>query len=129
MKELGNKIKEIRGKESRAEFAKRHNIHPNTLQRWENGERQPDLEFLQRIVVEYKLSPEWLLLGQGEAKIPEPYPGSPMTVGSSYYGDLIDNFNELRKENSTLWGKIEKLTKENGELRIEIERLKSRTNI
>lgn len=126
MKELGNKIKQIRGKESRAEFAKKHNIHPNTLQRWENGERQPDLEFLKKLVIEYDLSPEWLFLGEGEIKTPPPYSGSPRTVGAAYYADLIDNFNELRKENSTLWGKIEKLTKENGELRVEIERLKNR---
>lgn len=63
MTDLGNKIKEIRGKQSRAEFAKKHNIHPNTLQRWENGERQPDLAFLQNLVTEYKLSPEWLFFG------------------------------------------------------------------
>ena len=125
---LGNKIKEIRGKESRAEFAQRHNIHPNTLQRWENDERQPELGFLRQLITEYKISPEWLLLDQGEAGIPEVLPGVSMTVASTHYINLIDNFNEIRKENSALWTKIEKLTRDNGELRIEIERLKNQIN-
>lgn len=126
MSTIGSKIREIRGKESRSEFALRYAIHPNTLMRWEKDERSPDVEFIKKIALAYQISPEWLISGQGEREAPALVPGEQQSVALIHYANLIDECNELRKENKHLWPKVEALTKENGELRVEIEKLKSK---
>jgi transcriptional regulator with XRE-family HTH domain len=128
MSSLGEKIKEIRGKESRTDFAARFAIHANTLLRWENGERQPDIEFLKKIILEYGISPEWLIFGEGEKDAPIAE-HEVQTIPRDYYANLLDENNELRKQNSYLWPKVEGLTKENGELRVEIEKLKAKISL
>ncbi len=126
MPTIGEKIKHLRGKESRSDFAARFNIHPNTLLRWENDERLPDFEFIKKLITEYVISPEWLVMDRGEKEAPATISGEPQTVASIHYANLIDEYNDLRKQNSYLWPKVEALTKENGELKVEIERLKAR---
>lgn len=125
MNSLGKKIKEIRGKESRADFAARFDIHANTLLRWENDERQPDIEFLKKIIHSYSISPEWLIMDKGEKDAPS-VEGEAQTVAAIHYIDIIDEYNEIRKQNSYLWPKVEALTKENGELKVELEKLKAK---
>ena len=126
MSTIGNKIREIRGKESRSEFAARFDIHPNTLMRWEKDERSPDVEFIKKVALSYQISPEWLISDRGERDAPAISPEEPQSVATIHYANLIDECNELRKENKHLWPKVEALTKENGELRVEIEKLKSK---
>ena len=135
MLSLGERIKEIRGKESRAAFAARFAIHANTLLRWENNERQPDAEFLIKIIRECKITPEWLLLGEGSKITPG---GRPMEsrLGNDQYTDLLDQNNEMRRE---LWrqnlalqreindknNQLLELTKQVCEKDMELERLRT----
>lgn len=63
---LGKRIRDLRGKESRVNFAESFLIAPSSLARWEAGESQPDMGFLIRLVSAYGLSLEWLITGEGE---------------------------------------------------------------
>lgn len=65
MQEVGERLKLVRSSESQEAFAARFGVHRNTLARWESGERTPDLEFLQRLVNELGVSPDWVLTGRG----------------------------------------------------------------
>lgn len=46
---------------SRDGFASRYGIHANTLARYEQGERTPDLTFLRELAADYHASWDWLM--------------------------------------------------------------------
>lgn len=60
---IGQRILEIRGKEARHSFAKKLNIGTATLQRYENDERTPDLDFLLKLQDLTGLSLDFLVTG------------------------------------------------------------------
>ena len=62
---IGDRLRIVRGKESLPSFAKRFNIHKNTLARYEKGESQPDSAFLQQICADFDVTPLWILIGDG----------------------------------------------------------------
>lgn len=63
--ELGDRIREIRGKTNITSFCNQFGIHRNTLPRYESGERLPDAGFLKSLCEAYSLHADWLLLGEG----------------------------------------------------------------
>jgi transcriptional regulator with XRE-family HTH domain len=63
--EIGLRIRSLRGKVSREEFARSLQIHPQTLVRYEKGERTPDAIVIARICSETRVSLSWLLFGEG----------------------------------------------------------------
>lgn len=62
----GSRLKQVRGRLSRDEFAPLLGVHKQTLMRYENGQRCPDAEFLASLALRFDLNCEWLLLGRGE---------------------------------------------------------------
>lgn len=69
---LGARVKEVRGGMSQEEFAEAHNVHVNTLRRYESGERAPEPAFLTSLTKRFStLNPVWLLIGQGTRVRPE----------------------------------------------------------
>ena len=64
-KEIGKRISQVRGDVPQSEFAKSLGIHKNTLIRYEKGERIPDAEFVLKMHLVHKISPLWLITGQG----------------------------------------------------------------
>jgi len=64
-KELGERIKELRGQTSIAAFCRQFNIHRNTLPRYETGKRLPDADLLAALCKEFNVRADWLLLGEG----------------------------------------------------------------
>jgi predicted nuclease with TOPRIM domain len=75
--------------------------------------------------------PTWLLTGNGDA--PATQKGEPRVVAAIHYINQIDAYNEINKEIKYLRPKVDALRdensallRENGELRVEIERLKGR---
>lgn len=66
---IGFRIRNIRGKESRSVFAERFNIGTTTLQRYENDERSPDLDFLIKLQEFTGYSFDYLVYGK-ETNIP-----------------------------------------------------------
>lgn len=62
---LGERLKELRGEQSVAEFCRQFGIHRNTLPRYEDGKRTPDADFIAALCKHYNVNPAWLLLGEG----------------------------------------------------------------
>jgi len=62
---LGQKIRELRGKESIVSFCKEFNIHKNTLPFYEADKTSPKAEFILALCNKYKVNANWLILGEG----------------------------------------------------------------
>ena len=119
MNTLAERLREIRGGLSQAEFAERFGVHKNTVWKWENDEASPDFESLQKMILEYELSPEWLMLGEGGKHAPALKDFTPRTVPAATYMELMDEFNKraaIHKENldelSTLRKTVKQATHE-----------------
>ncbi len=65
--DIGDRIRLLRAKRSRDEFAVALAVSRNTLMRYEQGQRRPDSEFLQRLCMSEQVDPAWLLLGKSES--------------------------------------------------------------
>lgn len=83
---IGDRLKQIRGHQSQASFAKVLGVHKNTLGGYERGERHPDSELLSALI-SLGYNANWVLTGQGpmmmevvpdRAQAPKPF------------GDLVD---------------------------------------
>jgi len=62
-KEVGERIRLLRGSESRQKFADRHGIKLSRLGHIENGIRKPPLNFLLRLHADKEISLEFILNG------------------------------------------------------------------
>ena len=60
---LGKRIKSLRERISRADFAERFHVAASSLARWESGDNSPDLNFLTRLASEFGMPLEALLYG------------------------------------------------------------------
>lgn len=65
MDSIGNRLKFIRGKQSGEDFSKLLTIHPQTIYRYERGERKPDLDFVQLVANKTGFCIEWIITGEG----------------------------------------------------------------
>jgi len=64
--DIGDRIRQIRGRRSRAEFAEELGIHPQTLYMYEKGKRVVDVELVRDLCEKYQVSVEWLIFGDRE---------------------------------------------------------------
>jgi transcriptional regulator with XRE-family HTH domain len=62
-REIGERLREIRGRQSRADVQECTGIHPNTLAKYEGG-RMPDSAFVIRFCEAYGINEAWLLTGR-----------------------------------------------------------------
>lgn len=60
---IGERIRQLRGKETQADFGVRFGISRNTVTRYESGGRDPDAGFIVALCKRYNVSANWLLLG------------------------------------------------------------------
>lgn len=65
---IGDRIRQIRGKKSRADFAAVLGIHPQTLYMYEKDKRVVDVDLLQQICLKCDVSVEWLVFGDEGAR-------------------------------------------------------------
>jgi transcriptional regulator with XRE-family HTH domain len=65
---LGDKLKQIRGALSQAEFAVILGVSQPTIGKYEKGVRVPDTDFIQSICSNFGISADWLILGDEKAK-------------------------------------------------------------
>lgn len=63
--DIGDRIRHIRGKRSRAEFAELLGIHPQTLYMYEKGKRVVDVDLVQQLCRGFNVPVEWLIFGEG----------------------------------------------------------------
>lgn len=66
MKTVGERIAAVRGGMPTAEFAKRCGVGKATLLSYEKNETEPKVSFLQVLINDFGVDPQWLLLGDGE---------------------------------------------------------------
>lgn len=64
--DIGDRIRQIRGRRSRAEFAEGLGIHPQTLYMYEKGKRVVDVELVRGLCEKFNVSVEWLIFGDRE---------------------------------------------------------------
>jgi transcriptional regulator with XRE-family HTH domain len=62
---IGARIREIRGRISQEEFARRTGINKSTLGRYERGTNAPDTNAVTAICKAFNVNSEWLLTGKG----------------------------------------------------------------
>lgn len=145
MSSVGERIRQLRGKVSRATFSNKYHIHRNTLERWEKGLRTPSEEFLAALAEGERVSFDWVKFGRGQMEI---HPDlreenrrrvnvSPATVAC----DKIDKNRQhidlyTKKINTTcdvagrdsdlvqVFRENADLLRQNGDLRVEVERLR-----
>jgi phage repressor protein C with HTH and peptisase S24 domain len=74
LKDLGLKIRELRGKENQKDFAQKIGSDQKALSRYENGRFMPPLEVLLKIKEVCNVTLDWLLAGKDEKnkQLPEP---------------------------------------------------------
>ena len=68
---IGDRIKEIRGKVSRDDFAALFGVNRTTVQRYEIYEREPGSEFISAVCKKYNINANWLLFGNGPKYLEE----------------------------------------------------------
>lgn len=104
MNSIGSRIRSIRGKESRSSFAEKLNIGTATLQRYENDERSPDIEFLTKIQNITGYSLDYLVYGKetsvsnDEALLLEKYRQSTTEIKNKMLILLLSGDSESQKE-------------------------------
>jgi transcriptional regulator with XRE-family HTH domain len=86
---IGQRLKIVRGNKTQYEFAELLSVHPNTVARYERGERSPDAEYIERIFKRFKVSPQWLMSGVGEM-----YPLKKIMEIDSSIEKILDEYQE-----------------------------------
>lgn len=89
-KELGERLRAVRGDLSQIDFATRLGADKNTVGRYERGERQPDSDYLVRIHSEFGISLDWLLTGQEGKQAVQPALPVSDAVDADFYGEVLD---------------------------------------
>jgi transcriptional regulator with XRE-family HTH domain len=87
--DIGSRIRQIRGRCSRAEFAEELGIHPQTLYMYETGKRVVDVELVRELCKKFNVSAEWLIFGDRELQSLREGPVSEPEAASS--ADKADN--------------------------------------
>lgn len=77
--QIGQRLREVRGSDSRSKVQELTGLHPNTLANYENG-RLPDVGFVTRFCKVYGINEQWLLTGVGAKKSVDCYVGDHVSV-------------------------------------------------
>ena len=82
LKNIGERIKYIRGSLTQPEFGKKLGVGRNNVYTWESNKNTPSAETLLLIYKEYGVNINWLLSGEGEPYIEKSKRS--IVVGSKY---------------------------------------------
>ena len=101
--EIGDRIKQIRGRTPRAEFAEKLGIHPQTLYLYEKGKRVADVDLIQKICEHFHVSVEWLIFGEGGLQTagketPDPELQARLTAQEALLAEREEKINQLTSE-------------------------------
>lgn len=64
---LAGRLRRVRGDESRRAFAQRMELNESTLRNYERGNSVPTADFIVKLCKTLRISPAWVLFGEGEA--------------------------------------------------------------
>lgn len=150
MNSLGERLRSVRGETSGPKFAQYFDEKATNIYRYENNQRRPKPEFLERVAKMFGVSVEWLLFGdepqiegatdavcktfEPEIKLMERKQGK-----MHRYTDMEEILKrieskleaseeerrEVSAENRQLHNEVRQLLRENGELKAEVASLKA----
>lgn len=148
MKTIADRIKFLRGAVSRRAFATTLGIQESTLRNYESGASLPNSDLLHGICKILRVSPVWLLMGEGPMRTNETDPSqglspffSPQLPGQrvescSRCAKLEAELEEERKErrevsaeNRRLWAKNEQISAELSTIKEENATLRARCGL
>lgn len=120
---MGERLRQVRGKLSQLEFGRRIGVSQGSVRNYEIGERAPEANTIVRICQEFGVSAQWLLgLPEETGVLPIqddiPSPENRETPAKAPERDGRDDLIAALRENANL-------LKENGELKVELERMKA----
>lgn len=101
LKDLGERLKLLRGRVSRQDFVERFSTSTSSLIRWENGERPPDLTFLLAVAEAYGVSADWLIYGKGDGPAQSLAPFSSGGL-PGFSKNVVKNENISRENNGSI---------------------------
>lgn len=67
-----DRLRTLRGQESKADFAKKIGINPSTLGNYEQGQSLPNIEVITRLCEECSVSSDWLIFGSSSQEKSQP---------------------------------------------------------
>ncbi|CAK7035154.1 MAG: hypothetical protein DELT_00531 [Desulfovibrio sp.] len=121
---IGQKIRQIRGKISREDFAKSIGIHAQTLYRYEKGERGVDSDVIAAICKAYNISTNWIIFGEEGNETDKAEPvlyESNLTDSQKGCKQCLALYAKLDTANERLY----KTMQENSDLKEEVGKLKT----
>lgn len=133
MDTVGQRIRHLRGKLSRADLATGIGISATALAQYERDTQSPGFNSIVSICRHFNVESRWLLFGEGPMYCNEQQPQQqPRTASEAPFqpiGEieaLRQENRELRLENRELRQENRALLKENGDLRVALAELKPR---
>lgn len=67
LRAIGERLQQVRGTKTKAEFAAALGLHVNSLSNYEKGERAMDALLILKLVEVYNVNPSWLIMGKSDA--------------------------------------------------------------
>jgi transcriptional regulator with XRE-family HTH domain len=126
---IGNRIAQIRGGLSRREFAKLIGIVENTLRNYEQELSLPNSDIISIICLKMKVSPHWLLFGDGPMKIANEKAdishGVNSTMACTHCLELYERLDTVNERLYLANERERMLVKENDDLKVENSALKA----
>lgn len=130
MNTIGERIRMVRRGRSRNDFADKLGVSAQTLKRYEGGDRTPSNDFITALAEQEGVSLTWLLKGEGnifgadsDKNGTEANPGGHSGAVTT---DAMMRENEALREIVALQRENAALLRENGELRLHVERVEAR---
>lgn len=102
---------------TQSDFGKKFGYLQNNIARLENGNTNPDVEFIQKLYNDFEININWLLTGEGEM-----YRSKNLGIVAEGVVYVKESYKE---KYLMLLEEVHQLHKENKELRLEIKRLKN----
>ena len=123
----------VRRGRSRNDFADKLGVSAQTLKRYEGGDRTPSNDFITTLAEQEGVSLTWLLKGEGNIfgtdndKDGTEVMANPGGHSGAVATDAMMRENEALREIVTLQRENAALLRENGELRLHVERIEARS--
>lgn len=143
---IGERIRTVRGTKTQTEFAVCLGITQRAIVNYETGGRIPKGSILRKICEQYGIEEKWLLTGEGpmcqprgaqpdfQSKMGDTSPI--LNAQSSQHADITENHKEkmgdvspilrLTEQNAALQRDLLESIRQNGDLRVEVERQRAR---
>ena len=99
---IGDRIKQLRGQESRKSLALKLGVDQMTIARYENNERLPDAVFIGKLSNLFKITSDWLIFGEQSNLLRPKESPQPEGEGGDFKDELLNIYQQLTNLNIKL---------------------------